>query len=77
MTTIRISDIGTTAEYHLDGDRLSMRQTGGCADALNENGCQISESMDDTAIESAVYSAWCQGYDGSPEANDLHVTVIR
>lgn len=77
MATIRIGDIGTTSIYTLVGDQLTMTQTGGCRDALIENGCKVSEEMADREIESAVYESWSDGYDGSPEANGLNVTVTR
>ena len=77
MTTITISDVGCTARYTLDGDSLTMTDTGGCRDALADYGPPIDESMSDVDIAEWAEMAWCEGYEGDPEANGLAVRVER
>jgi hypothetical protein len=71
--TITITDAGGWVTYRLEGSMLEMTRANGCADALAASGCEIDESMDDDSIESAVYHAWTEGYDGDPKANGLAV----
>lgn len=76
--TIIICDgIGhSRAEYRLHGSTLEMTQSGGCNDALNDNGCDVNDEMDDDDIIEAVRESWTgEGYDGDPDENGLTISV--
>jgi hypothetical protein len=58
------------------GHTLEMTQSGGCNDALNDNGCDVNDEMGDVVIAEAVRESWTgKGYDGDPGENGLTISV--
>ena len=77
MVRITISDVKTVVRYELVGSNLRMTETGGCRDALLENGLMVLEGMTDNGLAEAVANAWIIGYAGDPERNELTVHINR
>lgn len=77
MVRITIQDVGTVAQYALVGSSLRMTETGGCRDALLENGVELNETMTDDEIAVQVIRGWLQGYVGDPEQNELSLHLDR
>ena len=71
---VTITDCGTTVQFALTGDTITVIESGGCPVEEIFQGkldSRKTQTMDDDFIR----SLWISGYDGDPEANGLMVEV--
>jgi len=75
QTDVRIVDVGTLVEFAHDSRGITIEKSGGVPVQTVVGAVDFLAPLRDLA--DALLKAWCEGYDGDPRENELHVEVSR
>jgi hypothetical protein len=76
-TTIKILDLGTYCEAEVEGQTMTVTQSGGCPVGEIIGRVNYGTRRKLGKIASDVMGFWKSKYDGDPSENELTVEVIR